>query len=55
MTDLPNVVCKLSGVTTEADHKTWTRDQLKPYINHVIEMLRPGTIPSERRGLERNS
>jgi L-fuconolactonase len=33
----PNVVCKLSGVTTEADHGAWTRDQLRPYIDHVIE------------------
>jgi L-fuconolactonase len=34
---LPNVVCKLSGVTTEADHAGWSRDQLRPYIDHVIE------------------
>ena len=34
---LPNVVCKISGVTTEADHKAWTREQLKPYIAHAIE------------------
>jgi L-fuconolactonase len=34
---LPNVVCKLSGVTTEADHAAWTREQLRPYIAHVIE------------------
>ncbi len=34
---LPNVVCKLSGVTTEADHANWTREQLRPYIDHVIE------------------
>lgn len=33
---MPNVVCKLSGVTTEADHGAWTRDQLRPYIDHVI-------------------
>ena len=33
---LPNVVCKLSGVTTEADHAHWTREQLRPYIDHVI-------------------
>jgi L-fuconolactonase len=33
---LPNVVCKLSGVTTEADHQNWTREQLRPYIDHVI-------------------
>ncbi len=32
-----NVVCKLSGLTTEADHKAWTREQLRPYIEHVIE------------------
>jgi L-fuconolactonase len=36
MAALPNVVCKLSGVTTEADHQNWTRDQLRPYIDHVI-------------------
>jgi L-fuconolactonase len=32
-----NVVCKLSGLTTEADHKAWTRDQLRPYIDHVVD------------------
>ena len=37
MAGLPNVVCKLSGVTTEAEHKTWTGDELRPYIDHVIE------------------
>jgi L-fuconolactonase len=44
MAALPNVVCKLSGVTTEADHKTWTRDQLRPYIDHVIEAFGPDRI-----------
>jgi L-fuconolactonase len=34
---LPNVTCKISGVSTEADHKSWTRDQLKPYIAHAID------------------
>jgi L-fuconolactonase len=34
---LPNVVCKLSGLTTEADHKSWSRDDLRPYIDHVVE------------------
>lgn len=34
---LPHVWCKLSGVATEADHKTWTRDQLKPYIQTAVE------------------
>jgi len=32
-----NVWCKISGVPTEADHKSWTREQLKPYILHAIE------------------
>jgi len=36
MAALPNVVCKLSGLTTEADRQSWTRDQLRPYIDHVI-------------------
>ncbi len=34
---LPNVHCKISGVTTEADHHSWTREQLKPYIAYAIE------------------
>jgi L-fuconolactonase len=44
MAALPTVVCKLSGVTTEAEHKTWTRDQLRPYIDHVIECFGPNRI-----------
>jgi L-fuconolactonase len=44
MAALPNVVCKLSGVTTEADHKSWTRDQLRPYIDHVIDCFGPNRI-----------
>lgn len=38
MAAVPNVVaCKLSGVLTEADHATWTPDQVRPYIDHVID------------------
>jgi len=33
---LDNVVCKVSGVITEADHKGWTKAQLRPYVDHVI-------------------
>ena len=44
MAALPNVVCKLSGLTTEADHDAWTRDQLRPYIDHVIECFGPDRI-----------
>ncbi|HEY1386241.1 MAG TPA: amidohydrolase family protein [Dongiaceae bacterium] len=34
---LPNVTCKISGVSTEADHRNWTREQLRPYIAHTID------------------
>jgi L-fuconolactonase len=36
---LPNVVCKISGVVTEADHQSWTREQLRPYIEHTIDVF----------------
>jgi predicted TIM-barrel fold metal-dependent hydrolase len=36
---LENVWCKISGVATEADHTTWTRDQIRPYIEHAIEVF----------------
>ena len=34
---LPNVVVKLSGVITEADHAHWTEAQVTPYVARVIE------------------
>ncbi len=37
LSEFPNVWCKISGLVTEADHQHWTREQLKPYIDHVIE------------------
>ncbi|EWY40175.1 amidohydrolase [Skermanella stibiiresistens SB22] len=37
MAELPNVWCKLSGMATEADHSRWGRDDLRPYMDHVIE------------------
>ena len=49
LADLPNVHCKMSGLVTAADHAAsraaspgamtfaWTREQLRPYIDHVIE------------------
>jgi L-fuconolactonase len=35
----PNVVCKISGVVTEADHATWTYDEVAPYIARAIEVF----------------
>lgn len=34
---LPNAVCKLSGVVTEADPDSWTPDDVRPYIDHAVE------------------
>ena len=33
----PNVWCKMSGLVTEADHQHWQREELKPYIDHVLD------------------
>jgi L-fuconolactonase len=33
---LANVSCKISGVVTEADHKSWTGDEVLPYVKHAI-------------------
>jgi L-fuconolactonase len=33
----PNVCCKISGVVTEADHAHWTKEALKPYLEHVMQ------------------
>ena len=34
---MPNVVCKISGAVTEADHQLWTAEQVKPYVAYAIE------------------
>jgi len=33
----PNVVCKISGAVTEADHQAWQPSDLRPYIEHALE------------------
>lgn len=37
LASLPNVVCKISGVVTEADHQAWTPEQVKPYVARAVE------------------
>ena len=41
---LPNTVCKLSGLVTEADWGTWTPDGLRPYAETVIDAFGPGRL-----------
>lgn len=44
LAEFPNVWCKVSGLVTEADHQRWTRDDLKPYIDHVIDCFGFGRV-----------
>ncbi|MFN8522240.1 MAG: amidohydrolase family protein [Chloroflexota bacterium] len=37
LASFPNVVCKLSGMVTEADHQSWRPDQLRPYAEHILD------------------
>ena len=34
---MPNVCCKMSGLVTEADFESWTAEDLKPYVDHVLD------------------
>jgi L-fuconolactonase len=36
-----NVFCKLSGMVTEADHRTWTKEDIYPYMDKVLEFFGP--------------
>jgi L-fuconolactonase len=37
----PQVSCKISGMVTEADLRHWTVDQLRPYVDVVLEAFGP--------------
>lgn len=39
-----NVVCKLSGLVTEAAWETWTVDDLRPYAETVLEAFGPERV-----------
>ncbi|MEU9656112.1 amidohydrolase family protein [Streptomyces chartreusis] len=41
---LPNTVCKLSGLVTEADLADWTVADLRPYADAVLEAFGPGRL-----------
>jgi L-fuconolactonase len=40
----PNLVCKLSGLVTEADHQHWTIADLRPYVEHLLETFGPSRL-----------
>lgn len=37
LAEMQNVWCKVSGMATEADMDSWTKEDLRPYIDHVID------------------
>jgi L-fuconolactonase len=37
--DAPNVWCKVSGMVTEADWDSWTPADMRPYIDHVVDVF----------------
>ncbi|MEW2300561.1 amidohydrolase family protein [Streptomyces sp. NPDC006655] len=41
---LPNTVCKLSGMVTEADPASWTLDDLRPYAETVLDAFGPNRL-----------
>lgn len=41
---LPNTVCKLSGLVTEADPHDWTVRDLRPYADTVLDAFGPGRL-----------
>ena len=41
LASLPNVVCKVSGLVTEAKWHDWKTPDFKPYVDHLIEIFTP--------------
>jgi L-fuconolactonase len=39
LAELPNVMCKISGVVTEADHERWRESQIYPYLCRIIDVF----------------
>jgi L-fuconolactonase len=39
-----NVYCKISGLATEADHANWTAQQLRPYMDVVLQAFGPRRV-----------
>lgn len=44
ISEYPNVYCKLSGMTTEADYNNWTSEQIEPYMQLVLEAFETDRI-----------
>jgi L-fuconolactonase len=40
----PNVLCKLSGLITEADHRAWKRTDFLPFLHVALETFGPDRL-----------
>ncbi len=40
----PNVYCKVSGMVTEADWNTWTPENIRPYLDVIMQAFGPERI-----------
>lgn len=40
----PAVMCKVSGMVTEADHENWVTEDFRPYVNHAVEVFGPSRL-----------
>lgn len=41
LAERPNVYCKISGMVTEADYNNWTKEDLAPYFDTVVQAFGP--------------
>jgi L-fuconolactonase len=44
LSEMPNVFCKLSGLVTEADWKSWTREEIIPYLDVALASFGPDRL-----------
>jgi L-fuconolactonase len=44
LSELPNVVCKVSGLVTEADHDTWGPEELAPFVTRALDWFGAGRL-----------
>lgn len=44
VSSFPNVYCKISGMVTEADWRTWTKEQIYPFLDEVFETFGPSRL-----------
>jgi L-fuconolactonase len=44
LSEMPNVFCKLSGLVTEANWKSWTREEIIPYLDVALASFGPDRL-----------